>query len=243
MRTKTLLLSAAALLAAGIVSSQAQPVYSQNIVGYASVATPGNGSVNYLISIPFSIGVSNGANEIWPSGTLPDGTILLMWDSNTSSYTTYEAFAASSTGWIDPNFNEVPAPVLPVGRGFFLNPSSPITNVFAGTVAVNVGTSNKMVLNGNGSINFLVASVVPYAGAVTNGTSSGGGVNLNGLPDGSLLLVWDPISSSYTTYESFAASSTGWIDPNFNEVPPPSINVGQGFFLNPASPYTWTTGL
>src|ERR1035438_3189483 len=40
MRTKTLLLSAAALLAAGFVSSQAQPVYSQNIVGYANVPTP-----------------------------------------------------------------------------------------------------------------------------------------------------------------------------------------------------------
>src|ERR1035441_6352568 len=49
MRTKTLLLSAAALLAAGFVSSQAQPVYSQNIVGYASVPTANGGT--YCITV------------------------------------------------------------------------------------------------------------------------------------------------------------------------------------------------
>src|ERR1039457_1044177 len=57
MRTKTLLLSAAALLAAGFVSSQAQPVYSQNIVGYASVALTG-GQYN-MMAVPFDLGVSN----------------------------------------------------------------------------------------------------------------------------------------------------------------------------------------
>ena len=86
MRTKTLLLTAAALLAAGITSTQAQPVYSQNVVGYASVATPGAG-VNYLITVPFAIGVSNGANEIWPliggNPTLPDGSTILIWNSAT----------------------------------------------------------------------------------------------------------------------------------------------------------------
>lgn len=244
MRTKTLLTAAAALLAAGIVSSQAQPVYSQNVVGYASVATPGNGSVNYLISVPFVIGVSNGANEIWPSG-LPDGTSILLWNPNSSSYSTVVANSGSPTGWFDPNASAVvPAPVLPVGQGFFLNPPSPITNVFAGTIAVNVGTSNNMVLNGNGSVNFLVGCAVPYAGSVTNGTSSGGGPNLNGLPDGTAVLIWNPANSSYSTVVANSGSPTGWFDPNASAVvPPPDIAVGGAFFLNPPSPYTWTTGL
>lgn len=245
MRTKTLLLSAAALLAAGLVSSQAQPVYSQNVVGYANVATPGNGTINYLVSVPFAIGQSNGANEIWPSG-LPDTSTILIWDPTSSSYSTAEAFAASPTGWFDPNSSSViPAPTLPVGQGFFLNPASPITNTFAGTIVVNVGTSNNMAFpSANGTINYLVGCAVPYAGYVTNGTASGGGPNLNGLPDTSTVLIWDPTSSSYSTAEAFAASPTGWFDPNSSSViPPPSITVGQGFFLNPASPYTWQTGL
>jgi hypothetical protein len=247
MRTKTLLMSAAALLAAGIVSSQAQPVYSQNVVGYAAVETPGNGTVNYLITVPFAIGVSNGANEIWPSGTLPDGSQILVWDSDTSSYTVYVAFSGYASGWADAGFAEVPAPTLPVGQGFFLNPFSPITNVFAGTIAVNVGATNNMNFSSaNGTINYLVGSAVPYAGAVTNGSASGGGLNLSaagGLPDGSQMLIWDPNTSSYTVYVSFSGYTSGWADAGFAEVPPPQVSVGQGFFLNPISPFDWQVGL
>jgi hypothetical protein len=253
MRTKTLLLTAAALLAAGITSTQAQPVYSQNVVGYAAVATPGNGSVNYLITVPFAIGVSNGANEVWPvvSGTptLPDGSSILIWSSTKASYTTFYADSAGSpSGWDDINGPISYSPVLPVGQGFFLNPVTPITNTFAGTVAVNVGTSNKMFLNGNGSVNFLVGCVVPYAGAVTNGTpaTGAGGPNLTlagGLPDGSALLIWNSTTSSYTTYYSDSTSSSLWDDINGPIAVPPAITVGQGFFLSPVSPFNWTVGL
>jgi hypothetical protein len=59
---KTLLM-AAATLAAGVISSQAAGVYSQNIVGYVNVASPTAGN-SYLLSVPFAIGVSNGANEV-----------------------------------------------------------------------------------------------------------------------------------------------------------------------------------
>jgi hypothetical protein len=197
MRTKTLLLTAAALLAAGVASTQAQPVYSQNIVGYASVATPAAGK-NYLITIPFAIGVSNGANEIWPLispgvPTLPDGSSILLW--NGKGYTTYLSDSGSPTLWDDNNGSSLSfAPVLPVGQGFFLNPFlAKVTNTFAGTIAINVGTSNKMVLTSAGK-NYLVGCVVPYAGAVTNGNNSTGGPNLSingGLPDGSSLLLWN----------------------------------------------------
>ena len=242
MRTKTLLLSVAALLAAGIVSSQAQPVYSQNIVGYANVVTPGNGAINYLLAVPFAIGASNGANEIFGT-SLPDFTALLIWNVNKQGYSAVQAFSGSSTGWADPGFNPVPAPILAVGQGFFLNPASPVTNTFAGTVAVNVGTSNKMSLPGNGAINYLVGCVVPYAGSVTNGNNSTGGPNLNGLPDFSSVLIWDVNKQSYSVVQSFSGSATGWADPGFNPVAPPTLTVGQGFFINPASPYTWITGL
>jgi len=256
MRTKTLLLTAAALLAAGITSTQAQPVYSQNVVGYASVATPGAG-VNYLITVPFAIGVSNGANEIWPlvggQPTLPDFSLILIWNPNTLKYTTYQSDSGSPTLWDDANGSPLSfSPTLPVGQGFFLSPSSPYTNVFAGTVAVNVGTSNVMTLK-NAGVNYLVAPAVPYAGAVTNGTlaTGAGGPCLfspngvSGLPDFSLLLIWNPLTLKYTTYQSDSGSASFWDDANGSPIAqPPTITVGQGFFLSPSSPnYNWTVGL
>jgi hypothetical protein len=251
MRTKTLLLTAAALLAAGIASTQAQPVYSQNIVGYASVATPALGK-NYLITVPFAIGVSNGANEIWPLispgvPTLPDGSFILVW--NGSGYTTYQSDSGSPTLWDDNGGSPLAfSPKLPVGQGFFLSPSAnKVTNTFAGTIAVNVGTSNAMTLPNLGK-NYLVGCVVPYAGAITNGntTTKAGGPglsSLNGLPDGSFLLVWT--GSGYTTYQSDSGSPSLWDDNGGSPIAqPPSITVGQGFFLSPsANNFVWKVGL
>jgi hypothetical protein len=251
MRTKTLLLSAAALLAAGFVSSQAQPVYSQNIVGYASVPTP-NGGTFYLVTVPFTIGVSNGANEIFAS-TLPSGSSVLVW--NGLSYTTYVYDTSApnpsfpSVVWYQgDDFTPAVIPTLPVGKGFFLNPASGgLTNTFAGTVAVNVGTSNQMSMP-NGGTFYLVASVVPYAGAVTNGNSSTGGPNLNNLPTGSSVLVWNGLSYQTFVYDTSQPNpsfptAVWYAGDDFTPSAPPSIMVGQGFFVQPAGSYVWTTGL
>jgi hypothetical protein len=240
---KTLLMAAAAL-AAGIITSQAQPVYSQNIVGYVNTVTPGGGT--YLIAVPFNVGVSNGANEVWPlvggQPSIPDSSALLIW--NGSGYTAYLSDSGSPSLWDDNGGNAIPnAPLLPVGKGFFLIPSASTTNLFMGTVAVNVGTSNSMVLPGGGT--YLVASAVPYGGVVTNGTSSGGGLalsSLNGLPDSSALMVWT--GSGYTAYLSDSGSPSLWDDNGGNSIPnAPTINVGQGFFIIPAVNFTWNVGL
>ncbi len=232
---KTLLIAAAAL-AAGVISTQAQPVYSQNIVGYANVSTPNGGT--YLISAPFVTGVSNGLNEVF-SPALPDASSVLIW--NGVGYDTYVADSGSSSGWDDAGFNPLTTvPTVPVGKGFFLIPSGNVTNTFVGNIAISVGTSNNMVLPNGGT--YLVSSVVPYAGSVTNGTASGGGLNLNGVPDASSILLWN--GSSYVTYVADSGSPSGWDDAGFNPLPaPPSLVVGQGFFIIPASSYTWTTGL
>ena len=77
MRTKTLLLSAAALLAAGIVSSQAQAVYSQNIVGYASVVLPPG--VYEMIANPFTNGNNSASNVL--TG-LQGGENVFIWNGH-----------------------------------------------------------------------------------------------------------------------------------------------------------------
>jgi hypothetical protein len=148
MRTKTLLLSAGALLAAGIVSSQAQPVYSQNIVGYASLAAPA--SQNVMMTVPFNIGVSNGANEVFGTN-LPVGSTILLYSTAATtiplsnvgdalgvngtlpvpaaSYVTYyydPVYVSLGYGawWTDASYgNNMPAPTLTVGQGMFVLPA------------------------------------------------------------------------------------------------------------------------
>ena len=231
----------AAALAASVISSQAQ-VYSQNVVGYANVSTPAGGT--FAISIPFKVGVSNGANEIWPTPALPDGSSLLLW--NGAGYTTYLSDSGSSSLWDDDGGNPLAgAPVVPVGKAAFLIPFASTTNTFVGTVSVNVGTSNVTTLASGGT--FFVAPVVPYAGSITNGnpTTGAGGPglsSLNGLPDGSSLLIWT--GAGYTTYLSDSGSPSLWDDDGGNPITfAPSIKVGQGFFVIPFATFNWKVGL
>ena len=198
---KTLLIAAAAL-AASVISSQAQ-VYSQNIVGYANVPTPVSGG-QYLLSVPFKVGVSNGANEVFGS-TLPDFSTLLIWSTAQNKFTLFYVDASSATGYDDDNFSPVAPPTLTVGKGFFLSPNGGVTNTFVGAIAINVGTSNVLSLPTSGA-QYLVGPVVPYAGSVTNGNNSGGGVNLNGLPDFTTLLQWSTAQNKFTLFYADASS-------------------------------------
>jgi len=250
MRTKTLLLSAVALLAAGIASTQAQPVYSQNVVGYANVPTL-SASENYMMSVPFKIGVSNGANEIWPvvggQPSIPDGSTLLVWDPVGNAFATYISDSGSPSDWDNASYYPTNAPILQVGQGFFLNPGGATTNVFAGTIPVNVGTSNQMNL-ASASENYMIGCVVPYGGNITNGntTTFTGGLGLtynSGLPDGSTLLIWDPVGNAFATYISDSGSPTFWDNASYYPTNPPSVTVGQAFYLNPGGAFLWTVGL
>jgi len=255
---KTLLIAASAL-AASVISSQAG-VYSQNVVGYANIGAPVGGH-QYLITCPFKVGVSNGINEVFGT-SLPPSSTVLIWNGTGFDTALYDPTDPNGSGpgapvWYqgDDSTPLVPLPTLPPGQGFFLVPSAPITNVFAGAVGVNVGTSNKMVLS-TGGHQYLVASVVPYAGAVTNGNTSTGGPNLNGLPPSSTLLIWNGTGYGVALYDPTDPNGSGpgaplWYqgDDSTPYVDPvtsgnvPNIAVGQGFFLVPSAPYTWTTGL
>jgi len=144
-----------------------------------------------------------------------------------------------------------PAPTMPMvkpGVGFFLVPNSPITNIFAGTIAVNVGTSNQMALTSGGSY-YMVASAVPYTGFVTNGNNSTGGANLNGLPNGSAVYQWNSELQKFTTSVFDASGGNNslpdvWFQgDDTTPAPCPQINVGEGIFVVPNASYTWTTGL
>lgn len=292
MRTKTLLLTAAALLAAGIVSSQAQsPVYSANIVGYASVTAPG--SQYTMMTVPFLVGTRNGADEIFGDALPQQSTILVYSTAATTvalsnvgqllgtngtlnvpaqSYITYyydKQYTNLGYGawWTDAAYSaNTPIPALPVGKAFFLLPAGTFTNTFAGVVAVNVGATNSATMPG--SQYSLVGSAIPFAGDITAGAT---GALTNNLPAQSTVLVYStaattiPLSNvgqalgvngtlnvpaqSYVTYyydPQYVSLGYGdwWTDAAYgNNMPAPSLAVGQGMFVLPASGFTWKQSL
>ena len=208
MRTKTLL-AAAAIVAAGLASSQAQSnVYSLNIVGYVNkVIQPGYN----LISNPLSSG-TNGIEQVM---NVPDASVVLTW--NGSSYN----YAALDTGvWYDAGLAVTAAPVVPPGKGyFFFNPDVvAFTNTFVGTVVPAPGGTNSLVLNPGYS---LVGSVLPVGGSAITAAPVG-------LPaiDACVILKWN--GSSY----SYASLDTGiWYDAALAVTAEPSYSVGEGFFF------------
>jgi hypothetical protein len=245
---KTLLMAAAAL-AAGVISSQAG-VYSANIVGYANVAA--QGGKNTLLSCPFVIGQSNGLNEVFGE-SLPLYSEVLTYNGSGYSVALFDnSNGAGTPEWYqsDDSTPLATIPTVPPGRGFFLVSQANITNVFVGSVAVSVGTSNLMTLVSGK--NNLVGSPVPYAGAVTNGNNSTGGPNLNGLPLYSELLFWNGGGYNVALFDNsngagtpnwyLGDDSTPYVDSSTGGNVP-SITVGQGFFIVPQGAYTWDVGL
>jgi hypothetical protein len=246
---KTLLMAAAAL-AAGVITSQAQ-VYSQNIVGYVNVPAP-IANRSYLITCPLTIGASNGLNEVFGS-SLPANTKLLIWNGvNNYDIALYDPTDPNGDGsgpWFQGDDATVlsPLPTIRPGKGFFIVPAAPMTNVFAGAVVVNAGSSN--VINfATANLSYLVGGAIPYGGVVTNGSSIGGGMNLNGIAANTKLLIWNGINNYdialYDPTDPNGDGSGPWfLGDDATPIATPNVNVGQGFFIVPSAAYKWTNGL
>jgi hypothetical protein len=221
MRTKTLLIAAAALVA-GIVSSEAQ-VYSANVVGYVSI--PLAEGFN-LIANPLDAdgtGTNNTVTGLF-TNALPVNSSVFAWNGsgyNISSYAANKAHTA--TNWT------VNLSVNP-GAGIWVS-------IPAG--AYNGGTSNFVsvgtVLQGNlvnpniaGPGYWMVSSQVPISGDI--------GTNLSYVPSlNDSVFVWN--GSGYNIF-SYAANkahtATNWTPSS------PTISVGQGFWLNSQTGAGWT---
>jgi hypothetical protein len=246
MRTKTLLMSAAALLAAGIVSSQAQPVYSQNIVGYANVVAP---SAYVLMCVPFNVdSVGNNATNVF-GASLPDTTQVLLWNSAAGKFVTdvYDTGAGYNTPpywFMSDDATPTNPPSLPTGQAFYLFAPGGVTNVFAGTVSVPVGGTNTQVL---GSFYNLVGSTIPYAGSATNTSVNLGNLDYLGnptLPDTTQVLLYNSNSGKYVTdvYDTGAGYNTPpywFMSDDSTPTNPPSLTVGQGVFVFPPGGGKW----
>jgi hypothetical protein len=239
MRTKALL-TAAAALAAGIITSNAQ-VYSQNIVGYTSLVNP-TGQLT-LIANPLDLdgtGTNNTVSTVFTAPVIGDTIYAFNGSSyDTVSYTVvssgHGSTAVHSTNWYEGVAVATTYSLNP-GRGFFYSPAVNETNVIVGSVLQGTNLVNSQFPAAN-TYNIL-SSVAPEAGAIQSG--------LNYNPSiGDTLLVYS--AGSYNTYSytivssghgSTATHATNW----YNGVTPsqPSIAVGQGFWFDPATTTNWT---
>ena len=228
MRTKTLLIAAAAL-AAAVTSSQAQTVYSQNIVGYANLTlSPGNYE---LVAPTFDL-----------DGTGTNGTITTVVGTNVATGTSilvfngsgYDALTWGSLGRGQPlgwTLNGAYDPTYPinVGQGFWVNDPSDTNLTVSGTVLQGAALTNEFVLGaGNYS---LLSSQVPISGGVTSVLKYQPSV-------GDAILLYN--GSGYDAY-SYGSLGRGqpveWtLNGASNE---PNVSVGQGFWLNPSAANTW----
>jgi len=224
MRTKSLLLAAAAL-AAGVLSSQAQTVYSANIVGYVNQTfTAGQ---YQLVTPTLSVTSTNSAEDVLPG--LQTGDEILLWTG--TAYASYTYFSPGV--WQLPNGNNGPAPLLGLGQGFFYLNGQGLneTNTTVGTVAL----TNTITLPAG--VYALVGSTPPVSDSLE-------GTNLNlPLQTGDEVLLWDPVGTTYLGYTYFSPGN--WQLPNGNTGAAPTLPVGAGFFyLNgQGSAETWTNNL
>ena len=222
MKTKTLLIAAAAL-AAGVMSSQAQGVYSQNVVGYVNV--PLTEGFN-LIATPLDAdgtGTNNTVVGVY-SNTLPVNSAIYTYSGGNYTIATYaKNKAGTSTNWtVNPYINPGLGYWLDIPVGSFGGGTSNVTIV--GTVLQ--GALVNPAIAGAGYT--IVASQVPVAGSITT--------NLNYYPsvNDTIYTYTGTGYNIYTYAKNKAGTSTNWT-PSV-----PNINVGQGFWLNSSTGTAWT---
>ncbi len=239
---KTLLIAGAAL-AAGVISSQAQGVYSQNIVGYVN-SPVGNGFVNLANPLdaadPVTGAVNNAITNIVPvfSGNY-DGSSLYVWSGTTFKPYTLDSGQPTGVGNAADTAPVAP-PILAPGVGWLINNTTGnlLTNTFVGTVHVDAAATGSQVVGqttnnvGNG-FNFY-ASVLPVgggAGSVLQLPASSGNL------DGSSFYVPNITGGAIHGYATYTIDS-GQTPSYFGnaadtaEVAEPVIPVGTGFLIN-----------
>jgi len=230
MRTKTLLIAAATALAAAVTSSQAQTVYSQNVVGYVNLGlTPGAYQL-YTPSLDIDGTGTNGTVSNIVGTNVATGTTVLAWNGAGYDTLIYESGGRGQpVAWQLLGTGADPTYPLNVGEGFFISDPTDTNITLTGVVLSGTVTNQYVTPAGTYA---LLGSKIPYGGDITT--------NLNYIPNsGDTVLTWN--GSGYNTfiYESggrgqpvaWQLLGTGQQDPQ--------IAVGQGFFLSPAVANTW----
>jgi hypothetical protein len=214
MRTKTTL-AAAAILAAGLVSSMAQAnVYSLNIVGYVNVPVT-SGKLALLNNPLIPPGGNNAISNVLTLANGSDATTVFAWNKGTASW--------DSINYIDGFGWDAPAN-LPVGSGFFISPTLSQTITFVGDV--QTGTSTNVITGGLS----LLGSKVPVAGPQPGSTVGN---------DADSIFTWDAVGQGWVSANYILGF--GWDTASING---PVVGVAEGFFYqNTGGTVNWITTL
>jgi hypothetical protein len=223
MRTKTLLIAAAAL-AATVISSEAQTVYSANVVGYVNVVVPQSPGWA-CVANPFDLdGVDNITNVL---AGAPKGTTVELWTA--SGFSTVVSRNVVNGNWSA----SAATTFIPPGAGFLIKGTTAFTNTFVGNVIPAAGGTNSMALAAN--VLQLVGSPAAFAGTLTNASDNGtNSLNLGAtLPKNSQIQTWN---NGFSLAATKSLVTGQW---NAN----PTFSVGQGFFVKPGSATNWVQTL
>ncbi|HEY1171700.1 MAG TPA: hypothetical protein VGH19_10040 [Verrucomicrobiae bacterium] len=212
MKTKALLLAGLVSLA-GVAATQAQTVYSVNVVGFVNVDVPAGGFV--LVGNPLNTS-GNTLDAILPS--VPNNTTkVFRFDSGTGGYILH---TKRSTGWQPDGATTVVAP----GEGFFVQntAASAITLTFTGELLQSSGSTpiTRNIPQGFS----LLSSFIPSSGLVQTQL---------GLPAQNGDRVYKFVNGGY---ELYTRRTSSWSSPG-----EPTMNVAEGFFYqnNSGSAQTW----
>jgi len=250
LKMKKTLLIAAAALAAGVISSQAQSsVYSQNIVGYENLPVPHNGFNQIANQLDIGDG-TNGITQVLQNSALvsdPNGannTVVYIWQKSGQGYLTLQYFNAAdaATWWggskggfydLGGNYNNAP---VPPGSSFFIqnfnNSSSNLTVTLIGSV---VSQTNVVTISPGYQT---VALGAPVATSLVQSNNYVGVSDPNAV-NNDVLYSWNTTSQGFLTLQYFnAADAASWwggsqagfydLGGNFNNYTPA---VGQTFFI------------
>lgn len=216
MRTKTLLLSAAAL-AAGIFASSAQTnVYSANVVGYVTQSVPPNPVASPTFRFTANA-LDTGANSVSNLfNILPNNSKIYRWDYANSAFDIIYTRSALG-GWTPAGSG---GQIINPGEGVMIQMNSGNVN---GTNVIYVGTALQGGFTNVLQPGFTAQAVFPpLATAVTN---LGLNQALPATPSGSKLYQWDTNNNSFDLIFTRSALGAGWT-PSVPQVAP-----GVGFFI------------
>ncbi len=217
MRTKTLLI-AGAVLALSLATSQAQSVYSKNVVGYVQLnLTNGFNFVANQLDLDLT-GTNNNLRTVFGTNSLPNATKAWVWISGGWQAATYSASAGKWSG----SYTNAVNTALNPGGGIMVQ----ITTAYPTNAKVTfVGNVLQAAITNTVTAGFQVISTpFPLSGQVDT--------NFGYRPSKfDKIYTWNPVTQNYNSPVA-TYSGTKWnVDPQ--------IAVGQPIFLNASSNNVW----
>jgi hypothetical protein len=216
MRTKTLLLVAGAALVLSLTPSQAQSVYSANVVGY--------------IQLNLTNGFNLIANQLDVDGTGLNNTVVTVFGTNLPANSAVLAWVPSSGSFSFANWtlskgvlkwsgatNAANQALNPGGAVFVSIPASaPATTTITLVGNVIQGTNVVPMVTGFN----MAGAIPPLSGSIDT--------NLNYIPShNDQVLVWSPATQSYVFYNYTLSKGVWKWSPGS-----PQISLAQGVFIN-----------